>query len=387
MKFLCSFGRPLWLVAALVLTSSLRAQFSASSLTEIPALSGDSSLYFRGMAINDSGSVAGWGRTSTGATASTWSPGSGSVSVDNTGALNSVAAGINSAGTVVGSLSYDESTYTGFYVTHGGSVSLLTNSFGGSNSYALGINSSGQITGQADSSDGTGTTYAFRWTSGGGMVALTNPYPGNGSSGNAINNSGQIAGYITDNNGNNQAVRWEANNSVTVIGNLSGGAYAYANAINNLGHVVGYADNGNGGEDAFLWDGRNTIDLGMFGGSSTEASGVNDSDMVVGGSDLGAFVWANGSMESINQVAAGLLVSGNSAPGFTSLNVATGINNEGQVVGWGTYFDGTSSHSNVGFVLDVSAVPEPSTYALVAGAGVLGWAILRRRVASVTLSA
>src|SRR5215510_7195276 len=72
------------------------------------------------------------------------------------------------------------------------------------------------------------------------------------------------------------------------LGATLGGTNTSAAAINSSQHVVGYADlPGSQVHHAFLFQNGVTQDLGTFGDWS-EALAINDSDIVVGGSKLGA---------------------------------------------------------------------------------------------------
>jgi MYXO-CTERM domain-containing protein len=69
-------------------------------------------------------------------------------------------------------------------------------------------------------------------------------------------------------------------------------------------------------------------------------------------------------MQDMNKLYASLLVSGTgSQTGFTTLTEATGINNLGDIIGDGTYWNGTAD-VNEGFVLTPAATPEPSAWLL-----------------------
>src|SRR5262249_2196897 len=108
-----------------------------------------------------------------------------------------------------------------------------------------------------------------------------------------------------------------------------GGTNTSAAAINSSQHVVGYADlPGSQVHHAFLFQNGVTQDLGTFGDWS-EALAINDSDVIVGGSKLGAssalpehaFRYQNGVMQDL-----GTLPDGNNSRAF-------GINAAGTIVG------------------------------------------------------
>jgi probable HAF family extracellular repeat protein len=97
----------------------------------------------------------------------------------------------------------------------------------------------------------------------------------------------------------------------------------YGNGINSFGEVVGDSRGGT----AFLTVGGAVVSLGTLGGSTSNASKVNDLGQVVGSSYLVG-----------NDVARAFLYSGGSISSLGSLggknSGAASINNAGQVVGW-----------------------------------------------------
>jgi probable HAF family extracellular repeat protein len=147
-----------------------------------------------------------------------------------------------------------------------------------------------------------------------------------------------------------------------------GGSYAYANDINNAGQVVGYSATVKNVSHAFLYSSGNMIDLGTIGGAFSFAYSINDSGQVVGyattPSDVDhACLYTGGTLVDLNS-----LLLPNSG---WELQVATGINNSGQIAGFGTINGRTHA-----FLLDTS-VPEPAPALLLAvGTGVL--ALLRK---------
>src|SRR5437879_2144961 len=81
------------------------------------------------------------------------------------------------------------------------------------------------------------------------------------------------------------------------LGTLPGGNFSYAYGINSSGHVVGYSNYGNSNSThAFIWENNSMTDLGTLGGSSSQATAINDKDRVVGEStdsseNSHAFIW------------------------------------------------------------------------------------------------
>jgi probable HAF family extracellular repeat protein len=252
----------------------------------------------------------------------------------------------------------------------------------GTKSLARGINNAGKVVGYTQPP--SAPRVAFTWTDAEGMKEL--PLSGPDSEGWAINDSDAIAGYGMNVNGQERGFRW-AGTLENDLGTL-GGDVSQAYGINNLGTVVGYSMNASGNARAFLWDGsmmnplailddeqdsfanrinnhnqvvgkivQYVIDsdgyysfsgaqpflwengamrgLGTLGGNDGEALGINDAGAVVGWSTIGeesrAFIWGK-TNETVAMVNLNDLIPGDS--GWV-LTVATAINNQGQIVGYG----------------------------------------------------
>jgi probable HAF family extracellular repeat protein len=152
---------------------------------------------------------------------------------------------------------------------------------------------------------------------------------------------------------------------MTDLGTL-GGASSFVSGINDSGQVVGRSETATGSEHAFITgpDGHGMTDLGTLGGSFSDAVGINEAGQVVGSSET-----ATGSEHAF--------ITGPHGTGMMDLNAlvhlpegvvlttATGINNVGQVVAIGT-------------------VPEPSSYALMLAGLVLVGVVIRRKELSST---
>src|SRR5690606_12787071 len=137
---------------------------------------------------------------------------------------------------------------------------------------------------------------------------------------------------------------------------------AYAESINNNGVVVGSFTNVVLGfmdvQTAFVSDGVNAVNLGSLLGAdpmqTTIAYDVNDFGHVVGLA-YGAFLYMDGVGYDLDELAAGLMGEASVTSGFLSLNQAYHINNFGQIVGTGTYYDlDTDSTYDMGFMLSLT---------------------------------
>jgi probable HAF family extracellular repeat protein len=120
----------------------------------------------------------------------------------------------------------------------------------------------------------------------------------------------------------------------TDLGTLPGFQYAWATAINATGQVVGTVSNDAGPIDAFIWSqAAGMADLGPLPGYLfVHPYAINGQGVVVGeasnsANDRVAFVWQNGIMTNLNTLIP--------ATSGWVLQIATGINDNGQIVGTG----------------------------------------------------
>ncbi len=110
----------------------------------------------------------------------------------------------------------------------------------------------------------------------------------------------------------------------------------YVHEISNSGSVVGNADIPGALNHACCWQNGQPQDLGDLGGGFGDAFAINDKSQIVGCSypsgknpHYHAFRWQNGKMIDLNN-----LISPSS---HWELSLATGINNRGQIIGWGLH--------------------------------------------------
>jgi probable HAF family extracellular repeat protein len=225
----------------------------------------------------------------------------------------SYATGINDLGKVVGYSYTGKGELHAFLYTGGHMHDLGT--LGGNYSQAFGINNLGEVVGI--STTATGEQHAFLYT-GGQLEDLNSRILNQGwilSSGTAINNLDQIVGL-------GQQGFLYSGGPVQGLGGVN------PTAINDNGQVVGYFSDGS---PPFLYTGGQIQVLPTPGsnGGFNAALGINKMGQVVGtlGNQVG-FVYSGGQTYDLNS----LLLPHS---GWTVLTHATGINNGGQIVGYG----------------------------------------------------
>lgn len=251
-------------------------------------------------------------------------------------ALPGDARGINDAGQVVGIVGewyappHEVADWRAFLYSDGVMTFLPT--LGGDDSAAVGINESGQIVGWART---TGDPYHATLWSGDGVTDLGTLGEGDFSIAMAINESGQIAG----------------------------GSYIVPGGLLNRLH-------------AFLYYEELLRDLGTIGDWWSWGNDINDEGLVVGnlsnddGNPVGAFVWDDqdgdweGEGDPCEMVDLDTLIRYEPNKPKWSLRSAEGINNLGQIVGYGVSPSSGDLHA---YLLD--PVPEPTGLALVALGG------------------
>ena len=184
------------------------------------------------------------------------------------------------------------------------------------------------------------------------LPSLTNaasPY----SQADAISNNGVVVGWgytcASGGNYNLDAVSWSYNTSnrtwIPTDLSLSDRAtytlgFQEATAVNGAGtNIVGWGQLGGiepNGQHAVAWINGTFTDLGVLdsstGGTSyDQANGVNDSGVIVGGSDGHAFIWDSvNHMQDMNTVFASII------PANWTLLDADAIDNNGDIVGYGS---------------------------------------------------
>jgi probable HAF family extracellular repeat protein len=266
------------------------------------------------------------------------------------GGTYSYASAINDTGQVVGySHTIGNAAYYATLWDVGATASNLGTLPGGAYSSASALNDAGDVAGYSYTASGTHHATVWSGTSATDLGTLG----GTHSYATAINTSGQLAGYSNPTGSYSfHATLWSGT-TATDLGTL-GGASSFARSINTSGHVVGYADiTGNAHQHATLWNGTSVTDLGTMGGTDSLAIAINDTDQVVGISYIAAVQHAT-LWDGIASIDLGGPDTG-----------ALAINSAGQVVGWtrtagtavvrATLWNGTSA-TDLNSFLDTSTV-------------------------------
>jgi probable HAF family extracellular repeat protein len=357
---------------SLLLVSGI-ANAASYNINTLTALSqgGDSLAY----ALNDNGMVVGQSYNSeTGLTeAVVWS-GNSVTSIGYEG----IARGVNNSGQVVGE------TGTGTLTSPDGEAFLWQSgtytdlgTLGGANSGAYDINQNGVITGiSMPTGGGILGLHAFIYENSTMTDLGTVSSPTGYSRGHGINDAGEIVGRasLVDFGGSEKQLAYWTDpstlNSMPVTG-----SYSTGQQINNNGIIVGNGRPVAGDNTQFgmVWDENGLLTvLDTLGGNSSRAWSVNDAGIIVG--------WAknaSGAKRAIVSYDGGETIIDlndlvGTLDGWASLDEAYDINENGQIVGYGTLSTGEQG----AFVLSV--VPIPATVWLFGSAlGLLGW--LRRR--------
>jgi probable HAF family extracellular repeat protein len=170
---------------------------------------------------------------------------------------------------------------------------------------------------------------------------------GLGTTGTGINATGEVTGYSSVTTlvptprcvryGNKPPVCTEhpyhafvwSNGTMTDLGTLGSGNFSAGTAINLSGEVAGWSDtNADTGNEASLWNGQKMTGLGVPTGSV--AAGINDSGQVVGS-------WGNATTGSQPFLDSNGTITDLPEPGFVATSnlgcQADAINNNGQVAG------------------------------------------------------
>jgi probable HAF family extracellular repeat protein len=233
-------------------------------------------------------------------------------------------------GRVVGSSKTLSGEIHAFLYSRGQMKDLGT--LGGNLSEANDINSLGQIVGYSTLANGQTNAFLYSGTN---MISLGTFLPGGvgESVANGINKLGSVVGYSIIANGSRHAFLYSGG-VMAPIRNLSTESWSSAVGINNSGEISGSFSPGFGaGDHAFLYSGGSNIDLGTFGGRNSHAYKINNTGNVVGAADDAngvshAFIYKNKQMKDLN--------SFHGVSSSTNLIISFGINDKGQIIGYGS---------------------------------------------------
>jgi probable HAF family extracellular repeat protein len=353
----------LFLAAATVCT----ADASDIQMTYFTGLGTLGGTYSVATGINASGQIVGQASTADGQyDAFLYTSGTGMTALAAPGATYGEALAINNAGQVVGD-QFVGSADDALLYTPGVGFTDLGPLGTGSDSQAYAINSLGQIAGTSYALHPPGPN-GFLYTPGSGVVNLgnlggtsPNGYPLSDAYG--INDSGTVVGVTTTPGGDEGFVY--SGGVMTPLG-----AGTWARAINTAGQIAGQS-----GNSAAIFYGSSTTDLAFPSDACSSpygwANALNNVGEAVGASCTGAsdnesaVLYYNGTAIDLNT-----LLPTDSG---WQLTVAIGINDSGQIVGFGLDPAGDQEAFLLDTSMQSSGTPEPSTWALVAlGALALG---------------
>jgi len=286
------------------------------------------------IAVDDFGYVVGTGSTGSANVGITWQSGTVTLLAPLSADVSANAYDVNDQGIVVGQSLSAAGVHHAVSWTNG-SVSALTDF--GYGSRATAINASGVIVGSAQNS--ASLDEAVMWQN--GSMSVLGVLPGGSSYLNvaasralAINNSNEVVGFSLITGDLAHGFLWQSG-TLTDLGTLSGGTTSEAVSINATGQIVGYGTDASSKQQAILWVNGNATQLATLStGGSGEALAINDSGAIAGystssnGSDH-AVIWQNGAVVDLNS-----LLPSNSPWVLTEAHT---INNQGQIVGDGTY--------------------------------------------------
>lgn len=343
------------------------------------------------LAVNDSGTIVGWGtlagarhafslapvgapRTPVYALTPLWPlPGADPTLVVGE------ATGVNSAGQACGYVRDAAGTVFRAFRYDGTALTTVPVPGGFTDDYALAINEAGHVAGVLRASDGA--FQAFEWN-GAASSVLPNPSGDAVSEARGIGDNDRVAGVSYDSAGNVHAVAWAGGAATSLHSAFGATTQSEANGVSRLGPIAGDADDSNERFGALRYDGSGASPLtgitgyddGTFAraanargdavGESTSYTGsravfwpagspipqsivapagwayvspssVNNLGGVVGTlgdnaySTLHAFLYDGVSLHDLND-----LLDPASGNGWT-LSSALGINDSGVIVGWG----------------------------------------------------
>ncbi len=325
------------LSSVLSVACSAQPQYSVKKLGPLPGANGSFA-----HAINDAAQVAGVSASRTAEVPYRWSDGiMEPLPVTGPGTSN-FALGINEGGQVVGYSSFPDAFSNAALWTKDGNGNWSVEDLGILPNFAFSrasdISDSGTLgVGDVDDAIDQLIAVAYEYDPDANppwqvqSLGVLPDYFGSYALG--LNNNGVAVGasYAF---GLGHATKWtRTKNGWTIEGLalLPGGDYSIAYAVNDAGIIVGMAEGSDGLRHAAQWVGNKVVDLGVYPGEHTDAKAINNSNQVVGETwGIGltrAFLSHDGQIVDLND----------QIPPDTGwdLRSATGINDDGQIAGYG----------------------------------------------------
>jgi probable HAF family extracellular repeat protein len=322
----------------------------AQDVINLPSLGGD---YAVANDINDQGEVVGQSELvgGLGNYATRWDASHTPTNLNALGSsIISVAYAINNLGHIVG-MSEDGSGLRSatLWDGRGGIVDVHAAIGSTGSSIPWDINDNGVIVGQAAINPGFAKGFVWDQVNP-AQVAGTDSYMGGANYG--VNNAGEIVGsgfFFGDPDDALLAIPDGRGGYDYPLINPIGFYFSQARGINNSMMAVGHTsyNSTTTGWNAVIYTGDPSDPVQVLGTlpglDTSEAADVNDNGMVVGyawdgqftGLDPRAWVWVDGTMYDLNDLL-------DASSDFEMLSRATGVNNHGDIVGFGRLHDGTT---------------------------------------------
>jgi len=278
------------------------------------------------------------------------------------GGNSSVAYKVNDLSQVAGNSTLPGNAYGHAFIYQNGTLTDVGTLSGGW-SVAFQVNASGEAVGYAPLSTGNDRAFTF---SNGQITAL--PTLGGGfSDGYAINDFGQVVGASATSTGDTHPFLFSNGQMIDLgtLGSPPGPEYwNSAQGINNPGQVVGYSYTATGGFFGFLWTNGKMKNLGALGGSLSEAWAINDASQITGGAYL-----KNG-VEHVFLFSKGKMIDVDGRTGFSN-SIGWAINKFGTVVGRFDVASGTHAFISNGKLQDLNPlIPANSGWVLEEARGI-----------------
>jgi uncharacterized membrane protein len=240
------------------------------------------------------------------------------------------ASAQNSAGQVVGFAFTPNPFRSQAFLYQQGKLSLLP----GARSKALAIDDSGAVAGESQV-EGKKPTRPVLWSGG----AVTDLGSCCGGTAVDVNSQGVVIGNVYDERGKYRAFLWNKTEGSKLLPSES--EYSAAVAINDDGHILVQEFE----KGLFLFAEGAPVRLTSAKARAIDARGLNRADTVVGTFSLHAdtdhaFIWnQHNGFHDLNE-----FIPANAG---WNLEVASGINDRGEIIGWGDHGD----EEDVGFLL------------------------------------